>query len=180
MSLVDYFSRDPYQAAKICAKYKDEFLFATLSNIKWDAKLLQKETTVSANLLLKFYLDTLSDAQIHITQKSIHDNKTVDIEHAPLVHSTKNLNSTAKQMTNHKISINPFLTNVSSAPQDCLFQNTFQTAQPKTTSEITTIHHTNLNTNYSLRVNLTQNNKYLLRKFIVKKRKDIHEAHTHL
>ena len=41
VSLVDYFSCDPYQAAKICAKYKDKFLFATLSNIKWDAKLLQ-------------------------------------------------------------------------------------------------------------------------------------------
>ena len=43
MGLVDYISRNPHQPAKSISKY-DEFLVATLSRIKADAKLLQNTT----------------------------------------------------------------------------------------------------------------------------------------
>ena len=43
MGLVDYITRKPYQPAKRISKYDEEFLFATLSRIHTDAKLLHQE-----------------------------------------------------------------------------------------------------------------------------------------
>ena len=42
MGFVDYISRIPYQPTKYISNNKGKFLIATLSNIKSDAKLLQK------------------------------------------------------------------------------------------------------------------------------------------
>ena len=73
MGLVDYISRNPCQPAKIISKFYD-YLVATLSNIKSDAKL-QKERAISAICLNKFHLDKISVAKIHITQQPNREKK---------------------------------------------------------------------------------------------------------
>ena len=66
--LVDYISRRPYQPAKRISKYDEEFLFATLSRIHTDAKLLHQEKTISAVTLYKLYHDDKSNLQKSSTQ----------------------------------------------------------------------------------------------------------------
>ena len=60
MGLVDYISRNPYQAASI-SKYVEEFLVATLSFIHSDAKLIQQEKSISAVQPNIFNLDNKTD-----------------------------------------------------------------------------------------------------------------------
>ena len=65
----------------------------------------------------------------------------------------------------------PSNSNVNLAPQVCLSQIVLYPAQWKTTSELSTSNHSNLNTNYASRVRFTQNKLTLAQKNFRKKRK---------